>query len=130
MAPCRRASKHVKNGMTEMTIDLRPSWTSEELEMVRDTAVRFVESEMLPDDEAARKRGHVGHELWRKAGEVGLLCMDIPAEYGGGGGDFRYEAVFYEEMARRALTGMSPSVHSITAHYILNHGTEEQKLRY
>jgi acyl-CoA dehydrogenase len=70
--------------MTAMTIDLRPSWINEELEMIRDTAVRFVESEMLPDDEAARKRGHVGHELWRKAREVGLLYMDILAEYGGG----------------------------------------------
>lgn len=113
-----------------MAIDLRPSWMDEELEMVRDTAIRFVENEMLPDDEASRKRGHVGHEIWRKAGEVGLLCMDIPVEYGGGAGDFRHEVVFYEEMARRALTGMSPSVHSITAHYILNHGTEEQKQRY
>jgi acyl-CoA dehydrogenase len=113
-----------------MAIDFRPSWMNDELEMVRDTAIRFVENEMLPDDEAARKRGHVGHELWRKAGEVGLLCMDIPVEYGGAGGDFRHEAVLYEEMARRALSGMSPSVHSITAHYLLNHGTEDQKMRY
>src|SRR5438045_361163 len=112
-----------------MAIDFRPSWMNEELEMVRDTAIRFIENEMLPDDEAARKRGHVGHELWRKAGEVGLLCMDIPVEYGGGGGDFRHEAVLYEEMARRGLSGMSPSVHSIVAHYLLNHGTEDQKRR-
>ena len=103
---------------------------NEELAMVRDTAIRFVESEMVPNDEAARKRGHVGHALWRKAGEVGLLCADVPVEYGGGGGDFRHEAVFYEEMARRALSGMNSSVHSIVAHYILNHGTEAQKQRY
>ena len=85
---------------------------------------------MAPGDEEARKRGHVGHELWRRAGKLGLLCADIPDEYGGGGGDFRHEAVFYEEMARRSLTGMNASVHSIVAHYLLNHGTEEQKRRY
>lgn len=113
-----------------MAIDFHPSWMNEELAMVRDTAIRFIESEMVPDDEAARKRGHVGHALWRKAGEVALLCADIPVEYGGGGGDFRHEAVFYEEMARRALSGMNSSVHSIAAHYILNHGTTEQKQRY
>lgn len=113
-----------------MAIDFHPSWMNEELAMVRDTAIRFIESEMVPGDEAARKRGHVGHALWRKAGEVALLCADIPAEYGGGGGDFRHEAVFYEEMARRALSGMNSSVHSIVAHYILNHGTAEQKQRY
>ncbi|SFV15316.1 acyl-CoA dehydrogenase family protein [Pseudoduganella namucuonensis] len=113
-----------------MAIDFRPRWTDTDLELYRDTAVRFIEREMLPDDGAARQRGHVGHALWRRAGEVGLLCSDIPEQWGGGGGDFRHEAVLYEEMARRSLTGMSVSVHSIVAHYILNHGTEAQKARY
>jgi acyl-CoA dehydrogenase len=113
-----------------MAIDFTPSWMDEDLTMYRDTVIRFIEAEMVPGDEGARKRGHVGHELWRKAGELGLLCSDIPEEYGGGGGDFRHEAVFYEEMCRRSLTGMNASVHSIVAHYFLNHGTEEQKQRY
>jgi acyl-CoA dehydrogenase len=113
-----------------MTIHFHRSWMNEELAMWRDTAIRFIENEMAPADEEARKRGHVGHALWRKAGELGLLCSDIPEEYGGGGGDFRHEAVFYEEMARRSLNGMNSSVHSIVAHYLLNHGTEEQKRRY
>ena len=113
-----------------MTINFRPSWTDADLDMYRDTVVRFIEDEMLPSDAEARKRGHVGHTLWRRAGELGLLCSDIPEEWGGGGGDFRHEAVLYEEMARRSLTGMSASVHSIVAHYLLNHGTGEQKRRY
>ena len=33
-------------------------------------------------------------------------------------------------MARRALSGMSIGVHSIAAHYLLNHGTQDQKRRY
>lgn len=113
-----------------MTIQFHRSWMNEELSMWRETAARFIEEEMLPDDEASRKRGHVGHALWRKAGEIGLLCSDIPEQYGGAGGDFRHEAVFYEEMARRGLTGMNASVHSIVAHYLLNHGTEAQKQRH
>ncbi|AOY96332.1 acyl-CoA dehydrogenase [Cupriavidus sp. USMAA2-4] len=113
-----------------MAIEFPRSWMNEELTMYRDTVVRFVENEMVPGDEAARQRGHVGREIWRRAGELGLLCADIPEAYGGGGGDFRHEAVFYEEMARRSLTGMAASVHSIVAHYLLNHGTEAQKQRY
>ncbi len=113
-----------------MPIEFRRSWTDPDLDQYRDTVVRFLEEEMQPEDEAARKRGHVGHELWRKAGALGLLCTDIPEEWGGGGGNFRHEAVLYEEMARRSLSGMNSSVHSIVAHYFLNHGTEEQKRRY
>jgi acyl-CoA dehydrogenase len=113
-----------------MSIDFKPAWTDADLDLYRDTVVRFIESEMLPGDARARQRGHVGHALWRKAGGLGLLCSDIPEAYGGAGGDFRHEAVLYEEMARRCLTGMNVSVHSIVAHYLLNHGTEAQKLRY
>lgn len=113
-----------------MPITFRRSWSDPELEQYRDTVVRFIEEHMLPGDEAARQRGHVGHEIWRKAGEMGLLCTDIPEVWGGAGGDFRHEAVFYEEMARRSLSGMSTSVHSIVAHYFLNHGTEAQKRHY
>ena len=113
-----------------MAITFQRSWSDPDLEQYRDTVVRFIEEHMLPDDEAARQRGHVGHEIWRKAGEMGLLCTDIPETWGGGGGDFRHEAVFYEEMARRSLSGMSTSVHSIVAHYFLNHGTEAQKRHY
>ena len=113
-----------------MSIDFRRSWMNEDLELFRDNVVRFLETEMQPQDEAARKNGHVGHALWRKAGALGLLCTDIPEAYGGGGGDFRHEAVIHEEMARRALSGMSVGVHSIVAHYFLNHGTEDQKRHY
>ncbi|MCW5668707.1 MAG: acyl-CoA dehydrogenase family protein [Hydrogenophaga sp.] len=113
-----------------MTIEFRPSWLDEDLAMYQDTVVRFVETEMLPNDEAARHQGHVGHDLWKRAGELGVLCSDIPEAYGDGGGDFRHEAVLYDAMSRRGLTGMSPSVHSIVAHYFLNHGTEAQKQKW
>jgi acyl-CoA dehydrogenase len=113
-----------------MPIQLHRSWSDPDLELYRDTVVRFIEEEVVPGDDAARERGNVGPALWRKAGELGLLCADIPEEYGGGGGDFRHEAVVYEEMARRSLTGMNTSVHAIVAHYLLNHGTEAQKRHY
>lgn len=106
------------------------TWTDPDLDRWRDTCVRFVETELEPDDAASRARGNVGHGVWRKAGELGLLCTDIPEDWGGAGGDFRHEAVLYEECARRGLSGWANSVHSIVAHYFLNHGTEDQKRRY
>ena len=113
-----------------MAMSFARSWTDEDIDRWRDTVVRFVDDELVPGDEAARKRGHVGHEIWRRAGALGLLCTDIPEAWGGGGGDFRHEAVLGEECARRALSGWGRSVHSIVAHYFLNHGTEAQKQRY
>ena len=113
-----------------MSIDLTPRWQDEELSMFRDSVGRFLEAEVAPHDEEARKQGNVGHEMWRKVGEMGLLCTDIPEEYGGAGGDFRHEAVVAEEMGKRGLTGLNHSVHSIVAHYFLNHGTDEQKEKY
>lgn len=113
-----------------MPIQFSRSWSDPDIEQYRGTVIRFIEEHMLPGDEAARKAGHVGTELWEKAGALGLLCSDIPEEWGGAGGDFRHEAVFYEEMARRGLTGMNNSVHNIVAHYILNHGTDAQKKKY
>lgn len=113
-----------------MAMNFKRSWSDPDLDQFRDTAARFVDSELVPDDEAARQRGNVGHAVWRKAGELGLLCTDIPEAYGGGGGDFRHEATITEECARRGISGWAHSVHSIVAHYFLNHGTEAQKQKY
>jgi acyl-CoA dehydrogenase len=104
-------------------------WMDEDLAIFREAAAKFIDAEMAPNEERWRKQQHVGTEIWRKAGNVGLLCTDIPAAYGGIGGDFRHETVLYEELNRRGLTGFGQGVHSICAHYLLNHGTEEQKLR-
>ena len=101
----------------------------EELVIFRDAVSRFIDSEMVPNEALWRKQQHVGPDIWRKAGAVGLLCTDVSADYGGVGGDFRHEAVLYEELSRRGLSGFGQGVHSICAHYLVNHGSEEQKLR-
>jgi len=107
--------------------DYRSPWMDDELEMFRDAARRFVENEIVPHDARWREQHHVDREIWNKAGEVGLLCTDIPAEYGGVGGDVRHEAVVAEEMNRRGITSLGHMVHSILAHYVLNYGSEAQK---
>jgi acyl-CoA dehydrogenase len=105
-------------------------WMDEDLAIFREAAARFLEAEMVPNEDQWRKQQHVGKDIWRKAGAMGLLCTDVSADYGGVGGDFRHEVVLYEELARRGLSGFGQGVHSICAHYLVNHGTEEQKHRF
>jgi len=105
-------------------------WMDDDLEVFRDTVVRFIDTEMVPHDARWRAQHHVDRETWRKAGDTGLLLLDVPAEYGGGGGDFRHEAVMYTELQRRGMSSFGQSVHSMCAHYVLNHGTVEQKQRF
>jgi acyl-CoA dehydrogenase len=105
----------------------RSAWLDDELDLFRDAVRRFVENEIVPHDPRWREQHHVDREIWHKAGEVGLLCTDVPAEYGGVGGDVRHEAVVAEEMGRHGITSFGHTVHSIVAHYVLNYGTEEQK---
>jgi len=105
-------------------------WMNDELQLLRESVARFADAEMVPLDAQWRAQQNVGKEIWRRAGAQGFLCTDIPAEYGGGGGDFRHEAVIYEVLGRRGLSGFGQGVHSIAAHYLLNHGTVEQRQRF
>jgi hypothetical protein len=57
-----------------MPLNFTRSWMDDDLNQWRDTCARFVEEELVADDEAARKRGNVGRGLWTKAGALGLLC--------------------------------------------------------
>jgi len=113
-----------------MPIDFSPTWANEELNAWRETVVRFVEEEVAPADAKAREQGHLDPSFWRRAGELGMLCTDIPESCGGAGGDFRHEAVIHEELARRALLSLNTGVHSIAAHYFLNHGTPQQQQEF
>jgi acyl-CoA dehydrogenase len=103
----------------------------EEHEQFRETARRFFEKECLPHQEKWNKQGMLDREVWEKAGSLGLLCLTLPTEYGGGGGDFGHSAVFAEEMARAGVSGATFGLHSdIIAPYINRLGTEEQKNKW
>ena len=87
-------------------------WMDDDLRMLRDAVSRFVETEMLPQEPRWRAEHRVDYATWRAVGEAGFLLMDVPSEYGGGGGDFRHEAVLYEETARRGISGFGQGVSS------------------
>ena len=106
-------------------------WMDEELRIMREAVGRFLEKEFVPHMEKWEKQGRIDRDAWRKAGEAGLLCASIPTEYGGGGGNFKHEAVLLQELTRAGISGWGNSVHSgIVAHYIHAYGSEEQKRRW
>ncbi|MFE6612370.1 MULTISPECIES: acyl-CoA dehydrogenase family protein [Amycolatopsis] len=106
----------------------KSSWSTTELEDLRDLARTFCQKELVPNQERWAAEKKVDRELWTKAGEVGLLALSIPEEYGGGGGTFAHEAVLYEEQARSGDSAWGVTVHNgIVAHYILEYANEEQK---
>ena len=111
-----------------------PSWMTEEHEMLRESVVKFIADEIAPHYEDWEAAGIVPREVWRKLGAQGLLAPDMPEEYGGAGGAFGHLAVILAEFARQGyavFAGSMLGVHSgIANHYILNHGSEEQKRRY
>lgn len=97
-------------------------------EIFRDQVRRFIDKEIIPHHAEWEAAGIVPKALWRKAGAEGLLCVTIPEEYGGPGGDFGHAAVIIEELARANATAVGFTTHSdITAPYILAYGSEEQK---
>ncbi len=104
------------------------AWMTPELEAFRDTARRFCEKELVPNEARWAEQQCIDRDVWQKAGAIGLLCPGIPEEYGGGGGDFLYEAIAFTEQARALANGFGNTVHSgIVAHYLLNFGSEAQK---
>lgn len=66
---------------------------------IRRTVKKFVENEINPNVELWEKEGiFPAHELYGKAGKLGLLGISKPEEYGGLGLDYSYQAVFAEEL--------------------------------
>ncbi len=94
----------------------------------RDTVRRFIAEEITPHHAQWERDGQVPRSLWRRAGQLGLLCLTVPETYGGAGVDFSFSAIVVEEMARAGATGPLFYLHSdIVAPYLVHHGSEAQK---
>jgi acyl-CoA dehydrogenase len=114
-----------------MPLTQRSSWLDDDLDAFRELAHTFCQKEIAPNHERWSQAKQVDRELWNKAGEVGLLCLSVPEEYGGGGGTFAHEAILLEEQAKAGDDAWGNAVHSgIVAHYIADCGTEDQKKRW
>ncbi|MEV8194956.1 MULTISPECIES: acyl-CoA dehydrogenase family protein [Rhodococcus] len=117
--------------MSELFPNYRSPWETDDQALLRKHAAEFFRKEATPNQERWAKQHHVDREFWHKAGDAGLLCLGLPEEYGGGGGNFGHEAVVQQELALAHDTAFGFNVHStIVAHYIAAYATEEQKKRW
>ncbi len=104
---------------------------TEEHNQFREMTRKFFETEVKPHHEQWEKDKIVPKSLWKKAGENGLLCPDVPAEYGGAGADFLYNIIIIEESSRVGNSGFFISLHNdVIAPYITAYASEEQKKRW
>jgi len=101
---------------------------SEDLAALRQTIRRFIDKEIAPYHAKWEQEGQVPRALWTRAGELGLLCMELPESLGGAAADFNHSAVLVQELARGGHTGPLFYLHSdIVAPYLLHYGSPAQQ---
>jgi alkylation response protein AidB-like acyl-CoA dehydrogenase len=104
---------------------------STEHEIFRDSVAGFVRDELVPFHAQWEQEKLVPRAVWRKAGAAGMLCPDVPEEYGGYGADWLYNVIVIEELAKAGMTGPGFTVHTdMVAPYILAWASEEVKHKW
>ena len=96
--------------------------------MLRD----FIAREVVPQREKWDELGRPERDFFRRLGELGILGIQVPEEYGGGGeSSFVYSAIVFEEVARAGVSFGSYTVHCcLILPYLLEYANEEQKQRW
>lgn len=116
------------NAAKKMNFEIPRTLYAEEHEIFRSSVARFLKEEVLPDYASWEEAGRTPPEIWRRAGELGLLGTSIPEAYGGMGGDFLHDAIVIEELGRYSVAAPAWDMHAyIIAPFLIDHGTEAQK---
>ena len=104
-----------------------------EHDMFRDLVRRFVQDEITPHVDEWEEQGKIPRELFRRMGELGLLGIEYPAQYGGADADVWMTVVLTEELARCRSGGVAFSVivHTdMSSPWLARVGSHDQKQRY
>ena len=105
---------------------------TEEQQMIRDMARRFAESEIKPRAAELDEKHEHPAEIIKQLGELKMLSIAVPEEYGGGGMDnVSYVLALIEVSKACASTGAIMSVNnSLYCYPVMTFGTHEQKMKY
>ena len=96
----------------------------------RDQVRKFLNRELVPEIDRWETVGIVDRAFWAKAGVAGLLCPQVPEQYGGLGLDFRYNAVVTEEIGYVGSSVNLSLQSDIIVDYFIQYGSEDQKRRW
>jgi alkylation response protein AidB-like acyl-CoA dehydrogenase len=105
----------------------------EDHDAFRSSVREFVERSLAPRAQEMIELKAIPRDLWQEAGKQGLFGLDIPEEFGGAGaGDYRFNAVAAEEIAKfNAAVSSCFGIHSdVCPPYVVDLGTPEQKQRW
>jgi len=100
--------------------------------MVRRSVKEFVDKEIVPHIDDWEEMNEFPRDLYKKAGDVGILGIGYPEEYGGTPGDIFFQIAAWEEIMRCGSGGVAAGLGSLNIAIppILSHGTDEQKERF
>ena len=104
----------------------------EDIAMLRDSLQQFTAAEITPRAAAIDRSDQFPIDLWRKFGDLGVLGMTVPEEYGGSDMGYLAHMVAMEEISRgSAAMGLSYGAHSnLCVNQINRNGTQAQKRKY
>ena len=104
----------------------------EDIAALRDMVQRWAQDRVRPMAAEIDRTNDFPAELWKEMGELGLLGITVPEEYGGAGMGYLAHCVAVEEIARAsASVSLSYGAHSnLCVNQIKLNGTEEQKRKY
>jgi isovaleryl-CoA dehydrogenase len=103
-----------------------------EQELIRETVARFSREEVAPRAASIDAEDRFPRDLFRSLGELGVLGVLVPEEYGGSGGDYFQATLIMEELARESGSlSLSYGAHAVLAlGAIVRDATHEQKQRW
>jgi isovaleryl-CoA dehydrogenase len=105
---------------------------NDEIDELRDAVRKFAEGEVAPIAEETDLKNEFPNQLWTQFGDMGLLGMTIPEEYGGTGLNYLSHLVVMEEISRASASiGLSYGANSnLCLNNLYLNGTEEQRHKY
>ena len=104
----------------------------DDVNMLRDMVRKFSSSEIAPRAENIDCENEFPSDLWKKFGDLGLLGMTVPEQFGGSGMGYLAHTIAVEEISRAsASVGLSYGAHSnLCVNQINRNGDDEQKIKY